>query len=115
VRPENIRLTRLSAPAINGAPARISAAAFLGNLSAFEATLESGLVVKVQTHPMQRFAVGDVVSIEVDVSRCCVFRREQSVDPDAGGGASIQERIIAPLPGYAGARGWLTFWPNKGY
>jgi len=75
IRPENIRL----APA-NGqdgsAHATISDRTFLGNVSEYYATLASGQVLRVQTHPLQRFAVGDVVAIEVDATQCSVFRRD---------------------------------------
>jgi len=32
--------------------------------------------LRVQTHPLQRFAVGDAVAIEVDAAQCSVFRRD---------------------------------------
>jgi iron(III) transport system ATP-binding protein len=75
IRPENIRL----APG-NGqdgrAAATISDRTFLGNVSEYYATLASGPVLRVQTHPLQRFAVGDAVAIEVDAAQCSVFRRD---------------------------------------
>jgi iron(III) transport system ATP-binding protein len=74
IRPENIRL----APANRRSgqvPATISDRTFLGSVSEYYATLESGHVLRVQTHPLQRFAVGDTVAVEVDASQCSVFRR----------------------------------------
>ncbi|MFL4983358.1 MAG: ABC transporter ATP-binding protein [Xanthobacteraceae bacterium] len=75
IRPENIRL----APG-NGqdgrAAATISDRTFLGNVSEYYATLASGQVLRVQTHPLQHFAVGDAVAIEVDAAQCSVFRRD---------------------------------------
>jgi len=72
IRPENIRL------AANGragaATATISDRTFLGNISEYYATLPSGQVLRVQTHPLQQFAVGDTVSVEVDAAQCSVFR-----------------------------------------
>jgi iron(III) transport system ATP-binding protein len=76
IRPENIRLTRLLAPPKNGAPAKISEHIYLGNINEYRAELASGRVVRVQAHPTQRFAPGDVVSIEVDCSQCILFRRD---------------------------------------
>ena len=76
IRPENIRL----APA-NGqrhATATISDRTFLGNVSEYYATLASGQVLRVQTHPLQLFAVGDAVAIAVDAAQCSVFRRNPS-------------------------------------
>jgi len=77
IRPENIRLS--SANGRSGlVPATISDRTFLGNVSEYYATLESGHVLRVQTHPLQRFAVGDAVAVEVDATQCSVFRRNPS-------------------------------------
>ena len=81
IRPEHIRLTRLLAPPRNGAPAKITAEAFFGNISEYLVKLKSGQVLRVQTHPTQRFAVGDDVSIEVDDAHCMLFRREPLPQP----------------------------------
>ena len=74
IRPENIRL----APANGAAPgaATITNHVFLGNISEYYAALPSGQVLRVQTHPLQRFAVGDRVAVEIDATQCSVFRRE---------------------------------------
>jgi len=73
IRPENIRL---GAPAgATGPIAKITNHVFLGNLSEYYATLPSGAVLRVQTHPQQRFSIGDAVAIEVDATQCSVFRR----------------------------------------
>jgi iron(III) transport system ATP-binding protein len=76
VRPENIRLSRLLAPPKNGAPAKISEHSYLGNINEYRAELASGRVIRVQAHPAQRFAPGDIVSIEVDGSQCILFPRD---------------------------------------
>jgi hypothetical protein len=49
---------------------------FLGNLSEYYAALPGGQVLRVQTHPLQHFAVGEEVAVEVDAAQCSVFRRE---------------------------------------
>jgi iron(III) transport system ATP-binding protein len=72
IRPENIRLAE---PGAAGKPAKITNHVFLGNLSEYYATLPSGQVLRVQTHPLQRFTVGAPVSIEIDATHCSVFRR----------------------------------------
>ncbi len=72
IRPENIRLDAPGAP--DGARAEISNHIFLGNLSEYYAKLPSGLTLRVQTHPLQRFAVGAPCKIAVDASLCSVFR-----------------------------------------
>ena len=61
-----------------GAPATISNHVFLGNISEYYATLPSGLTLRVQTHPLQQFKVGEACAVEVDATLCTVFR--------AGGG-----------------------------
>jgi len=77
IRPENIRLGP-----DNGqdglARATISDHTFLGNVSEYHARLDSGLVLRVQTHPLQCFAVGDSVAVEVDATQCTVFRAAQA-------------------------------------
>jgi iron(III) transport system ATP-binding protein len=78
IRPENIRLTRLLAPPKNGAPAKIREHTYLGNINEYRAELSSGRVIRVQAHPTQRFAPGDIVSIEVDGSQCILFPRAEA-------------------------------------
>jgi iron(III) transport system ATP-binding protein len=77
IRPENIRLA--AAAGAGGNVAKITNHVFLGNISEYYATLPSGQVLRVQTHPRQHFDVGDAVAIEIDATQCSVFRR------DAGG------------------------------
>jgi hypothetical protein len=68
-----------------GTPVRIAAAGsgpraiitertFLGNISEYYASLDSGPTLRVQTHPAQVFAVGDKVAIQIDAAQCSVFR-----------------------------------------
>ena len=71
IRPENIRL----GAAANGTRATISERTFLGNISEYYASLDSGPTLRVQTHPAQVFTVGDKVSIEIDAAQCSVFRK----------------------------------------
>jgi iron(III) transport system ATP-binding protein len=56
--------------------AKITNHVFLGNISEYYATLPGGQVLRVQTHPLERFAVGEEVAVEVDAAQCSVFRRE---------------------------------------
>jgi iron(III) transport system ATP-binding protein len=74
IRPENIHLRRPtgSMPALP--LATVSDRTFLGNITEYYATLNSGPVLRVQTHPLQQFAVGDTVAVDVDASQCSVFR-----------------------------------------
>ena len=75
IRPENIRLTAAAGTA-GGTMAKITSHVFLGNISEYYATLPSGQVLRVQTHPLQRMNVGDDVAVVVDASQCSVFRRD---------------------------------------
>ena len=79
IRPENIRLAALASEASGqrGVAAKITNHVFLGNISEYYAALPSGQVLRVQTHPLQRFAVGDTVAIEIDATQCSVFRRDR--------------------------------------
>ena len=54
--------------------ATISERTFLGNISEYYASLDSGPTLRVQTHPGQVFAVGDKVAVEIDATQCSVFR-----------------------------------------
>jgi iron(III) transport system ATP-binding protein len=72
IRPENIRLAANGAA---GAAAVITDGTFLGNIVEYYATLPSGHVLRVQTHPLQQFAAGDAVAVEIDAAHCSVFRQ----------------------------------------
>jgi iron(III) transport system ATP-binding protein len=103
IRPENIRLAALAGEAsgqrgnsivrapdtrpepgssARGAPsgagklAKITNHVFLGNISEYYAALPTGQVLRVQTHPLQHFKVGEEVAVEVDATHCSVFRRD---------------------------------------
>jgi ABC-type Fe3+/spermidine/putrescine transport system ATPase subunit len=71
IRPENIRLAGVGG---SGSPATISNHVFLGNISEYLATLPSGLTLRLQTHPLQQFKVGEPCAVEVDATLCSVFR-----------------------------------------
>ncbi len=78
IRPENIRLQLLAQRRRRPALPRSATARFLGNVSEYYATLASGQVLRVQTHPLQQFAVGDAVAVEIDtapVQRLSTVRR----------------------------------------
>src|SRR5215467_4193129 len=68
IRPENIRLRAANGAALP-ARATISERTFLGNISEYQATLDSGQVLRVQTHPLERFPVGAIVAVEVDAAQ----------------------------------------------
>jgi iron(III) transport system ATP-binding protein len=77
IRPENIRLHAPSAaPGVRASSsAKITSHVFLGNISEYYAALPSGQVLRVQTHPLERFEVGADVAVEIDAKSCSVFRR----------------------------------------
>ncbi len=72
IRPENIRLALPGAAGASGA-AMISSQVFLGNIREYSVRLRSGQVLRVQTHPLQHFEVGDPVAVEIDGAHCSVF------------------------------------------
>ncbi len=76
IRPENIALApppHLPAPAATGTLAKITNHVFLGNLSEYEVMLSLGLVLRVQTHPLQQFKVGEPVTVAIDATQCSAF------------------------------------------
>jgi hypothetical protein len=74
IRPENIRLAPPPEPAA-GTLGKVTNHVFLGNLSEYEVALPSGLVLRVQTHPLQQLKVGEPVAIEIDATQCSAFPR----------------------------------------
>jgi len=72
IRPENVRLL----PPADTGPAAIGTVTshvFLGNLSEYQVALRSGPVLRVQAHPLQRLAVGDLVAVAIDGTQCSAF------------------------------------------
>jgi ABC-type Fe3+/spermidine/putrescine transport system ATPase subunit len=82
IRPESVRLSAVGDQP-GGLPARISNHVFLGNLNEYYATLSSGLTLRVQTHPMQHFEVGEGCMVEIDSGHCSVFRAGAGADKAA--------------------------------
>jgi iron(III) transport system ATP-binding protein len=76
IRPENIRLASPPGPA-GGARATVTSHVFLGNISEYEVALPSGTALRVQTHPLQRFEVGETVAIGIDAAQCSAFPRSR--------------------------------------
>jgi iron(III) transport system ATP-binding protein len=75
VRPENVILTRGSAPERSNIGAQVIDRTFLGNLNEYAVALASGQQLRVQTHPKQQFAGGERVGVAFDPDEICVFRR----------------------------------------
>ena len=73
VRPENIRLS-----ASVGQSATVRERVFLGNLCEYMVELADGTPLRVQTHPLQQFAEGETVSVEVDADHCSIFPKDQT-------------------------------------
>ena len=77
-RPEPGSSARAAPPgAAGGVAAKVTNHVFLGNISEYYVALPSGQVLRVQTHPLQHFDVGDTVAIEIDATQCSVFRRDR--------------------------------------
>jgi iron(III) transport system ATP-binding protein len=72
IRPENIVLDMPNGS--GSALAKVTERTFLGNINEYYATLDAGPVLRIQTHPLQQFAIGDTVAVKVDSSQCSVFR-----------------------------------------
>jgi iron(III) transport system ATP-binding protein len=74
-RPEPGSSARAAPAGATAKLAKITNHVFLGNINEYYATLRSGQVLRVQTHPLQQFKIGEEVAIEVDATQCSVFRR----------------------------------------
>jgi iron(III) transport system ATP-binding protein len=73
IRPESIRLqppTRTEPPYLVG---KVSESTFLGNIADYQVALDDGTALRVQTHPLASFAVGEAVAVLVDDTQCTVF------------------------------------------
>jgi ABC-type Fe3+/spermidine/putrescine transport system ATPase subunit len=73
VRPENIRLHRHAGADQQHQAATVTECTFLGSIMEYHVTLADGAVLRVQTHPLEQFAVGDKVAVQIDTSQCTVF------------------------------------------
>jgi len=83
IRPENISLAAPTETPAPGSLAKVTNHVFLGNLSEYEVALSSGQMLRVQTHPLQHFKVGEPVAIEIDATQCSAFshvRGEQAAE-----------------------------------
>jgi iron(III) transport system ATP-binding protein len=74
IRPENVRLASPPDPPA-GLLAKVTNQVFLVNLCEYEVAMPSGPVLRVQTHPLQQFKIGEAVAVEIDATRCSVFPR----------------------------------------
>jgi iron(III) transport system ATP-binding protein len=72
VRPENVRLRAANGDA--GPRATITERTFLGNISEYYAAMSNGDALRVQAHPLQQFAPGEAVIVDIDAAQCSVFR-----------------------------------------
>jgi iron(III) transport system ATP-binding protein len=83
IRPENVRLTTTSAAAGtapgSAVPARVVGATFLGNLCDYRVDLGEGTQLRVQTHPLETFEVGQPVHAWFDSLHCAVFHSERGM------------------------------------
>jgi len=81
VRPEAIRL----APAAAGSPftGRIADQTFLGNLVELMVEIGPGTLLRVESHPRQRFSTGERVAIALDESELSVFQRAEPKEGQA--------------------------------
>jgi iron(III) transport system ATP-binding protein len=93
VRPENVRLQRHT-EADQGQAATVTECTFLGSIMEYHVMLEEGTVLRVQTHPLEQFAIGDKVVVHIDTSQCTVFEapthdRVSSKDQSSSPSASV--------------------------
>ena len=73
IRPESIRLQLPARAEQPHLVARIVESTFLGSIADYSVALEDSTVLRVQTHPLEQFAVGESVAVCIDASQCTVF------------------------------------------
>jgi iron(III) transport system ATP-binding protein len=73
IRPENIRLQPHASADQGGPRATVTECTFLGSIIEYHVTLGDGMVLRVQTHPLEQFAIGDAVAVRIDAGQCTVF------------------------------------------
>jgi iron(III) transport system ATP-binding protein len=73
IRPESIRLEPAARAERPGLVGKVSESTFLGNIVDYQVDLGDGTALRVQTHPLEQFAVGDAVAVLVDAAQCTVF------------------------------------------
>jgi iron(III) transport system ATP-binding protein len=73
IRPENIRLQPPEGAEGADQRATVTECTFLGSIIEYHVALEHGTVLRVQTHPLEQFAIGDGVAVRIDASQCTVF------------------------------------------
>lgn len=74
VRPENVKLARSG----DGGPAlaaTVRERTFLGNIMEYWLDVAGGQTLRVQTHPVEKFEVGDKVLAAIDTRECSIFPR----------------------------------------
>ncbi|MBS7543648.1 ABC transporter ATP-binding protein [Ancylobacter oerskovii] len=74
VRPESVRLA-VGEAGTGRLAATVTDMTYLGNLVEYWLQLESGTALRAQTHPLERFSVGDRVNLSIDAADCSVFPR----------------------------------------
>jgi iron(III) transport system ATP-binding protein len=72
VRPEDIRLHRARGGG-ESLPGTVRERTFLGNITEYWVEVAEGTTLRVQTHPGEKFEVGDAVFAEIDARECSVF------------------------------------------
>ena len=72
VRPEDIRLHRARGSG-EALPGTVRERTFLGNITEYWVEVAEGTTLRVQTHPGEKFEVGDAVFAEIDARECSVF------------------------------------------
>jgi iron(III) transport system ATP-binding protein len=87
VRPENIRLEPPAQAGPAQPSARIAEATFLGNIADYQIALEDNTLLRVQTHPLEQFAVGDAVAVCVDPGHCTLFEASAASPQKRGANA----------------------------
>lgn len=83
-----IRPTIRLDPLGGGPRAGIGERTFLENIIEYDASLDSGPTLRVQSHPAQVFAIGDTAAVVIDGSQCSFSARIET-------SSTSSQRIVA--------------------
>jgi iron(III) transport system ATP-binding protein len=73
VRPENVHLDPAAAEDPTALRGTVTEVAYLGNFNDHQVTLSDGTRLRVQSHPLERFDVGQAVAVRFDAAQIVLF------------------------------------------
>ena len=76
IRPESVEVCPAESAAPKHALAKVVERTFLGNITEYQVAIPDGPMLRAQSHPRDRFGIGETVSVWIDATQCSVFKAE---------------------------------------